>query len=271
MNHSFPHCPLRRFCPQKSVCQFRHVKDCPLLSKCPYPVCSYYHPPPNLLPPNLLYNLPILPTRPALPPPIPQTPTHPGWSEPGIDTEKNCQNLEEKVSITDLQSKLLGFETELEEYRKRACQDKQITTKLTTFIQMAEEWHMTLNDLINTTQGLEEKVTETINNNTNLERRMKNLEQAKLDEKQEPDMQKDNLVNNKEVEQRVTDLQTKVFALEGKVEQSREMADQQQNVQSVTDHLTSKVNTTQSNIQKLEVKVSQFYLVLSLYFNSTYT
>ena len=100
---------------------------------------------------------------------------------------------------------------------------------------------------------------------------MKNLEQAKLDEKQEPDMQKDNLVNNKEVEQRVTDLQTKVFALEGKVEQSREMADQQQNVQSVTDHLTSKVNTTQSNIQKLEVKVSQFYLVLSLYFNSTYT
>ena len=81
-------------------------------------------------------------------------------------------------------------------------------------------------DLISTTQGLEEKVTKTINNNTNLERRMKNLEQAKLDEKQEPDMQKDNLVNNEEVEQ------------------------------SVTDHLTSKVNTTQSNIQKLEVKVA---------------
>ena len=34
------------------------------------------------------------------------------------------------------------------------------------------------------------------------------------------------------------------------------MADQQQNVQSVTDHLTSKVNTTQSNLQKLEVKVA---------------
>ena len=81
-----------------------------------------------------------------------------------MDTEKNCQNLEEKVSITDLQSKLLGFETELEEYRKRACQDKQITTKLTTFIQMAEEWHMTLNDLTNTTQGLEEKVTSNVHN-----------------------------------------------------------------------------------------------------------
>ena len=35
MNHSFPHCPLGIFCPQKSDCQFRHVKICP---KFPYTV-----------------------------------------------------------------------------------------------------------------------------------------------------------------------------------------------------------------------------------------
>ena len=35
-------------------------------------------------------------------------------------------------------------------------------------------------------------------------------------------------MNNGEIEQRVTDLQTKLLALEAKVEQSREMADQQQ-------------------------------------------
>ena len=55
---------------------------------------------------------------------------------------------------------------------------------------------------------------------------------------------------NGEVEQRVTDLQTKLFALEAKVEQSREMADQQQNVQSVTDHMISKVNTIHSDLQQ---------------------
>ena len=187
-NHIIPHCPQGRFCPQKSDCQFRHVKICPLFPKCHYPICSYYHPPPSLAlqipplfphpPPNLLDNPPILPTRPALPPPILQTPAHPGWGEPGMDTEKNCQNTaivthqeeaknldnKQKVSIKDLQSKLLGFEAELEEYRKRACQDKQITTKLTTFIQMAEEWQTTLNDLTNTTQGLEKKVTSNVHN-----------------------------------------------------------------------------------------------------------
>ena len=52
-NHNFPNCPQGRFCPQKSDCQFRHVKICPIFPKCPYTICSYYHPPPNLLPPPL--------------------------------------------------------------------------------------------------------------------------------------------------------------------------------------------------------------------------
>ena len=56
--------------------------------------------------------------------------------------------------------------------------------------------------------------------------------------------------SNGEVEQRVTDLQTKLFALAAKVEQSREMADQQQKVQSDTDHMISKVNTIHSDLQQ---------------------
>ena len=67
LNHSFPHCPLRRFCPQKSVCQFRHVKDCPLSPKCPYPNCSYYHP---LTIPPLFPHPPPWPTPTKVCPPL---------------------------------------------------------------------------------------------------------------------------------------------------------------------------------------------------------
>ena len=45
-------------------------------------------------------------------------------------------------------------------------------------------------------------------------------------------------MNNGEIEQRVTDLQTKLLALEAKVEQSREMADQQQKEAKLEDTRT---------------------------------
>ena len=122
-NHDIKICPQNQFCNQRASCELRHVKICQKIPNCGFETtkgvfiffknCSYYHPtqpPPNTSPhhyphpplrapylphphhppPNLLYNLLILPTRPAPPPPIPQTTTHPGWGEPGMDTEKNC-------------------------------------------------------------------------------------------------------------------------------------------------------------------------------------
>ena len=79
MNHNFPHCPLGIFCPQKLTCQYRHVKDCPLSPKCPYPKCSYYHP--LTIPPPV--PIPYLFSQP--PPwtiPLP-TPIHPPY-QPGL-------------------------------------------------------------------------------------------------------------------------------------------------------------------------------------------
>ena len=120
-SHDILTCKFGRSCNFPS-CPFRHPPDCKnfLLNQCgfqnednifvPYSSCNHYHPPsalpphphlslpgspppplaPHLRypPPNLLYNPLILPTRPAPPPPILQTTTHPGWGEPGMDTEK---------------------------------------------------------------------------------------------------------------------------------------------------------------------------------------
>ena len=55
-NHNIQICPQGQLCLQKSSCQFRHVKLCPLFPKCgfinaagtftQFPTCSFYHPPP---------------------------------------------------------------------------------------------------------------------------------------------------------------------------------------------------------------------------------
>ena len=59
----------------------------------------------------------------------------------------------------------------------------------------------------------------------------------------------DSPVNNGEVEQRVTDLQTKLLALEAKVKQSREMADQQQKEAKLDEKPGLKDTTTGNNYQ----------------------
>ena len=42
----------------------------------------------------------------------------------------SSENNKEKVSITDLQSKLLDLEAKLEEYRERADQDKEVNRRV---------------------------------------------------------------------------------------------------------------------------------------------
>ena len=97
MNHSFPHCPLGIFCPQKLDCQYRHVKDCPLSPKCPYPNCSYYHPL-------------------TIPPPVPHPPPRPTpakVSPPLADptATQRLQRLEARVQVlqTDLSTLSIQF------------------------------------------------------------------------------------------------------------------------------------------------------------------
>ena len=50
---------------------------------------------------------------------------------------------------------------EIQELKQQVTKN---TTKLTTFIQMTEEWHKTLSDLSNTNQHLEERVISTMHN-----------------------------------------------------------------------------------------------------------
>ena len=74
------------------------------------------------------------------------------------------ENNKEKVSTTDLQSKFLDLEAELQEFMKRIDQDKEINTKLITFTLKAEEWQMTLDNLTTSAQGLEGRVTSDVDN-----------------------------------------------------------------------------------------------------------
>ena len=97
LNHNIPHCPQGRFCPQKSDCQFRHVKRCPLFPKCPYPTCSYYHPPP--IPPLFPH-----------PPPWPIPPkVRPLLADPMAN--RRIQSLE--VLVQKLKTDLSSLGTEL--------------------------------------------------------------------------------------------------------------------------------------------------------------
>ena len=103
-NHDIKVCPQNLLCNQKDSCQFRHVKLCPKFPYCGFQnskgifilfkKCSYYHPPPPHVPPNL--SPPDLPLH--HPPPIllPQSPT---TNTRELDTLKiSVQKLETELA-----------------------------------------------------------------------------------------------------------------------------------------------------------------------------